>query len=113
MLKDLSQIQKIFSQAKKLESEMHKLEEEIAKKTIEVSSGGEVVKIIINGKQEILDLKIDNTILEGDVKILQDLIMRTLNEAIKQSKEMMKEELKKHSTPFGFGEMTKILQKDD
>ena len=55
-----------------------------------------MVNIVMNGKQEILSLRIDPEVVNReDVEMLQDLIAAAVNEAIRKSQEMMTEEMKK------------------
>ena len=55
-----------------------------------------MVSVVMNGKQEILSLRIDPEVVSrDDVEMLQDLIRAAVNEAIRKSQEMMSEEMKK------------------
>jgi DNA-binding YbaB/EbfC family protein len=68
----------------------------MAAKTVEGSSGGGMVNIVMNGKQEILSVRIDPEVVNReDIEMLQDLIVAAVNEAIRKSQEMMQEEMKK------------------
>ncbi|MBM4307656.1 MAG: YbaB/EbfC family nucleoid-associated protein, partial [Deltaproteobacteria bacterium] len=72
------------------------MEEEMAGKTIEASSGGGMVSIVMNGKQEVISIRIDPEVISReDIEMLQDLIAAAVNEAIRKSQEMMTEEMKK------------------
>lgn len=86
----------ILKQAQQMHTRIQQLQEEMAKKTVETSSGGGMVNIVMNGKQEILSLRIDPEVVnKDDVEMLQDLIAAAVNEAIRKSQEMMTEEMKK------------------
>ncbi len=86
----------ILKQAQQMHARMTQLQEEMAQRTIEVSSGGGMVHILMNGKQEVLQLRIDPEVVSReDVEMLQDLIIAAFNEAIRKSQEMMTEEMKK------------------
>jgi hypothetical protein len=68
----------------------------MAAKTVEGSSGGGMVNILMNGKQEILSVRIDPEVVNReDIEMLQDLMTAAVNEAIRKSHEMMQEEMKK------------------
>jgi hypothetical protein len=68
----------------------------MARKTVEASSGGGMVNIVMNGKQEVLNVRIDPEVVNReDVEMLQDLIVAAVNEGIRKSQEMMTEEMKK------------------
>ena len=86
----------ILKQAQQMHSRISQLQEEMAQKTVETSSGGGMVNIVMNGKQEIISLRIDPEVVSrDDVEMLQDLIAAAVNEAIRKSQEMMTEEMKK------------------
>ena len=66
---------------------MQKLQEnmqETDNKTFSVKSGGGLVEATVNGKFEVIDLKIDDSLLE-DKESLQILIMSAVNDAIKMA----------------------------
>ncbi len=86
----------ILKQAQQMHAKISQLQEEMAGKTVEASSGGGMVNVVINGKQEILSIRIDPEVVNrDDVEMLQDLIVAAVNEAIRKSQEMMTEEMKK------------------
>ncbi len=86
----------ILKQAQQMHAKISQLQEEMAQKTVETGSGGGMVNIVMNGKQEILSLRIDPEVVNReDVEMLQDLIAAAVNEAIRKSQEMMTEEMKK------------------
>ena len=86
----------ILKQAQQMHAKISQLQEEMAGKTVETSSGGGMVSIVMNGKQEVLSVRIDPEVInKEDVEMLQDLIAAAVNEAIRKSQEMMAEEMKK------------------
>jgi len=86
----------LFKQAQKLQSGLVKKQEELAQKVIKVSSGGGAVTIEVNGKQELISLKINPEVIASqDKEMLEDLILTACNEALKESRELMAEELSK------------------
>ena len=85
-----------LKQAQKLQADLIKKQEELSLKTVEASSGGGAVKVTVNGKQEILSLKINPEVLASpDKEMLEDLILAACNEGLKKSRELMAEELSK------------------
>ena len=86
----------VLKQAQQMHAKISQLQEEMAGKTVEASSGGGMVNIVMNGKQEILSVRIDPEVVSReDIEMLQDLIAAAVNEAIRKSHEMMTEEMKK------------------
>lgn len=81
-------------QAEKLQGQIKKMQEELATKTVEASSGGGMVTVVTNGKQDVVSIKIDPEVVNrDDVEMLQDLIVAAVNEAKKRSQELMAGEL--------------------
>jgi len=86
----------IFKQAQQIHAKIAQLQEEMAAKTVEASSGGGMVNIVMNGKQELLSIRIDPEVVNReDMDMLQDLIVAAVNEGLRKSQEMMTEEMKK------------------
>jgi len=86
----------IMKQAKKMQERMARLQEELGTKTVEVSSGGGMVSVVVNGKFEVLSLKIEKDVVNPeDVEMLQDLVMAAVNEGIRKAQEMSAAEMAK------------------
>jgi DNA-binding YbaB/EbfC family protein len=86
----------LLKQAQQMHTKIAQLQEEMAGKTVEASSGGGMVNIVMNGKQEVLSIRIDPEVVNREeIEMLQDLIAAAMNEAIRNSHEMMTEEMKK------------------
>jgi hypothetical protein len=103
MSKGLGQI---MQQAKKMQERLLKIQEEMAEKTVEGQSGGGMVTAVVNGKQELISIKITDEIwAEKDKELLEDLIRAAVNEGLDRSREMMQEEMGKVTggmqLPFG------------
>ena len=86
----------ILKQAQQMQAKISQLQEEMAGKTVEASSGGGMVNIVMNGKQEVVSVRIEPEVVnQKDVEMLQDLIAAAVNEAVRKSHEMVTEEMKK------------------
>ena len=86
----------MMKQAQQLQSKMLKLQEELADRTVETSSGGGMVKVVSNGKQQIISLEIEKEVVDPeDVEMLQDLILAAINDALTKSQEMVSSEMSK------------------
>ncbi|MFC1858716.1 YbaB/EbfC family nucleoid-associated protein [Thermodesulfobacteriota bacterium] len=86
----------IMKQAQKLQSKMLKLQDEMADKTVETSSGGGMVKVVANGRQQIVSIQIEREVVDpDDVEMLQDLILAAANDALVKAQEMVSEEMSK------------------
>ena len=80
-------MQKMLKQAQQLQSKMEKAQQELEKETLEVSSGGGAITVVITGHQQIRSVKIAPE-AAGDVEMLQDLVLTAMNEAVKKSQEL-------------------------
>ena len=86
----------ILKQAKAMQERMADIQKELANKSVEFSSGGGMVHVTVNGKQEVISIKIDPSVINPhDAEMLQDLIAAAVNGAIKRSQEIMTEEMGK------------------
>ncbi|MFV1951008.1 MAG: YbaB/EbfC family nucleoid-associated protein [Nitrospinota bacterium] len=86
----------IMKQAQQMQEKMVKIQEEMADKTVEASSGGGMVTVVANGKQEILSVKIESEVVNSDeIDMLEDLVTAGVNEALRKSRDMAAEEMKK------------------
>jgi DNA-binding YbaB/EbfC family protein len=85
-----------MKQAKKMQERMMELQEELATKSVEATAGGGMVSVTVNGKFEILSLKVEKEVVNpDDVEMLQDLIVAAVNEGIRKAQEMAASEMGK------------------
>jgi len=96
----------ILQQAKKMQDRLVKLQEEMGDKTVEAQAGGGMVSCDVNGRQELVSLKISQEVLEEkDKELLEDLVLAAVNEGLNRSREMVQEEMAKVTggmqMPFG------------
>ena len=86
----------IMKQAKKMQEKMGQLQKELETKTVEAQAGGGMVRVVVNGKYEIVSLKIEKEVVNPeDIEMLQDLIAAAVNEGIRKSQEMASSEMSK------------------
>ena len=86
----------MMKQAQKLQSQMMKLQEELAEKTVESSSGGGMVTVVANGRQQIVSIQIEHEVVDPeDVDMLQDLVLAAVNDALAKAQEMVSSEMGK------------------
>lgn len=86
----------MMRQAQMMQQKMARLQEDLAEKEVEASAGGGMVAARVNGKQQLLEIKIDPAAVDpDDVEMLQDLVVAAVNEAIKKSHELAQQEMAK------------------
>jgi nucleoid-associated protein EbfC len=86
----------IMKQAQQMQAKIARVQQELEDKEVEATAGGGMVTARANGKQQLLDLKIEKDVVDPeDVEMLQDLILAAVNEAMKKSQEMIQSEMSK------------------
>jgi len=86
----------LMKQAQKMQKQMTEAQERLAEERHEASAGGGMVTAVVDGRQRLLQLKIGPTALEqGDVTLLEDLLLTAIGEAQRASEAHMKETLGK------------------
>jgi len=91
-----SNMQSMLKQAQKMQEEMAEKQAELEECEYDVAAGGGVINVKINGKKEILSVKIDPEVIDpDDAETLEDLIVAAVNEAIKKVEAVSAEEMQK------------------
>ena len=90
-MKDLG---KLMKQAQQMQERLAEMQSRLAEKTVEVASGGGMVKVVMNGKHEVVSIKIDPEVVNPqDVEMLEDLVIAALNEARARVDDMVRNEM--------------------
>ena len=90
----------MMKKVQKMQADMKKMQDELKKKTVEVSVGGGVVKVVMNGEKQMQSLVIDKAAVDPeDVEMLQDLILTCVNEALKKAEDAQASEFGKYNIP--------------
>lgn len=86
----------MLRQVQKMQQDMEAMQEELANREYDISSGGGVCKIRINGKKEVLSVELDPVIVDpDDIETLQDILVAGVNEAIKRVEDTSAAEMSK------------------
>ena len=84
----------MLRQAQQLQAKLAKAQQELGNATVEASSGGGVVKVVIDGQQNVRSVEISPEVINAeDAEFLQDLVMAAVNEAIAKSQELANKHL--------------------
>lgn len=87
---------KMMKQAQQLQTKMMKMQEELAGRTVEATAGGGMIKVVANGKQQVVSITIEQEVVDpDDVEMLQDLVLAAVNDALNRSQEMVSGEMSK------------------
>ena len=99
-------MQSMLKQAQKMQEDMAAMQEELETREYDVSAGGGVVNVKINGKKEILSVKLAPEIVDPhDIETLEDLVVAAVNEAIKKVESVSQDEMQKITGSMGLGGM--------
>ena len=86
----------ILKQAQKMQDNMQKMQQELEAKEFEVSVGGGVVTVKVNGKKELLDINMKPEVVDpDDIEMLQDLVISAVNEALRKVDEAQSSQMSK------------------
>ena len=95
-MKGMPNMGQLMKQAQQIQTKMAKLQEDLGERTVDASSGGGMVIVVANGRQEVLSIKIEQEVIDpDDAEMLQDLIMAAVNDALTRAKDMVNEEMGK------------------
>jgi nucleoid-associated protein EbfC len=86
----------MMKEAQKLQARMLKMQEELAEKTVESAVGGGMIKVVANGRNQVVAIRIEKEVVNPeDVEMLQDLILAAVNDALTKSQEMVAAQMSK------------------
>jgi DNA-binding YbaB/EbfC family protein len=86
----------MMKEAQKLQARMLKMQEELAEKTVESAVGGGMIKVVANGRNQVVSIRIEKEVVNPeDVEMLQDLILAAVNDALAKSQEMVAAQMSK------------------
>ena len=93
-------INQLMKEAKKMQSDMEKSQEELAAKEFEATAGGGAVYVKVSGSKELKEIKIKQEVVDPeDVEMLQDLILTSVNEALRKVDSEQAASLGKYNIP--------------
>ncbi len=95
-------LQKMMKQVQEAQAKMAQVQEELAKKTVEATSGGGKVKVVMGGDGTLVSLAIAPEVVDpSDVDMLQDLVVAAVNEGKRKSAELVSREMRKAAGNLG------------
>jgi DNA-binding YbaB/EbfC family protein len=86
----------LMKQAQQMQAKMAMLQNELAERQVEASAGGGMVKVKVNGKQQILSITINKECVDpADVGTLEELVLTAVNQGMKESQDMVQQAMSK------------------
>ena len=96
----------MMKQAQKMQQEMLRMQEEMENKTYSATTGGGMVTASVNGKHEVVDLKINPEAVDpDDVEMLQDMVIAAVNEAMRAADVDAQNNMSRLTGAFNLGGM--------
>ncbi|MCS6908390.1 MAG: YbaB/EbfC family nucleoid-associated protein [Anaerolineales bacterium] len=84
----------MMQQLQKLQEQLQQVQEQLAQETVTATAGGGVVRVTLTGDQRCKSVEIDPQLIqEGDVEMIQDLVLTAFNLALERSRELAAERL--------------------
>lgn len=102
-LKNLKSLAGLMGNAGELREKMEKMQAELARLTAEADAGAGAVRVVVNGKMEILSVRLDPAMTsvltgqgaEADQAMIEELIVSATNEALRRAQELVRQEMMK------------------
>lgn len=93
-------INQLMKEAKKMQADMEKSQDELQAKEFEATAGGGAILVKVSGGKQIKEIKINKDVVNpDDVEMLEDLIMTSVNEALRKVDEAQAASLGKYNIP--------------
>ena len=104
----MANMQNMMKQMQKMQRNMAKIQEELAQTPVEGTAGGGVVKVTVNGANQVLSVELAPEVVDpDDIEMLQDLIVAAANDAINNAQKLSEERMgaltKDMKLPGGMG----------
>ena len=97
----MSSIGKLMKQAARMQQQMEQIQSQLAQRTVEATSGGGAVKVVVKCDGTLASIKIDPQALNpADSQLLEDMIVLAANQALSQAKEISSAEMGKATQGF-------------
>jgi len=110
VLKGIGNFAEMIKQAARMQSELKRISDELKGLIVEGSAAGGMVKVRVNGKQEVLDCKIDPQVFaDHDAEFLEDLVVSAMNQALTKARESMSEQMSKAAGGLNIPGLTEAL----
>jgi DNA-binding YbaB/EbfC family protein len=101
-LKNLGNLPGLMAKAREMQEKMRTVQEELGKKQISADAGGGMVEAVVNGRLELVKIRIDkNRVNLSDTEMVEDLVVAAVNAAQAKAGEMMRDEMQRAAGEMG------------
>jgi hypothetical protein len=91
----------LMKQAQAMQERMQQMQEEVAAMEVDGESGAGLVKVTMNGRHEVRRVHIDNTLMDEDKEVLEDLIAAACNDAVHKVSAAQQEKMASMASGLG------------
>jgi len=92
----MTNMNQLMKQVQKMQAQMEKLQEELENETVEGSAGGGMVRAVVNGKRDLIEVKIDPEVVNPDeTEMLEELIVAAVTQATEKAAQLQSESMAK------------------
>ena len=83
----------LMKQAQKMQEDMQKAQQEVANMEVEGQAGGGMVKVVMNGRHEIRRVELDDSLMQDDKEMIEDLLAAEVNDAVRRVEQQTQEKM--------------------
>ena len=83
----------LMKQAQKMQEDMQKAQEEVANMEVEGQAGGGMVKVVMNGRHELRKVTLDDSLMQDDKEMVEDLLAAAVNDAVRRVEQQTQEKM--------------------
>lgn len=83
----------LMKQAQKMQEDMKRVQDEVAKAELTGESGAGLVKVVMNGRHDVKQVSIDDSVMSEDKELLEDLLAAAVNDAVRKVEEYSQEKM--------------------
>ncbi len=96
----MTDLNELMKQAKEMQEHMKKAQEEALSRVAEGESGAGMVKVMMNGRHDVKEIRLADELLSEDKAIIEDLIAAAVNDAVRKIEEQNKDALSSMASGF-------------
>ena len=91
----------LMKQAQQMQANMQKMQEELAKAEVKGEAGAGLISVIMNGRHDVKRVSIDDSLMNEDKEMLEDLLAAAVNDAVRKVEQQNREQMAKMTAGMG------------
>ena len=109
---DISQnLNNVMKEAQKMQERMQQAQQQLTDMSVNGESGGGIVKVKMNGRHDLTEVKINKSLIDEDVEMLEDLVAAAVNDAVRKVEKASKDKISELTA--GLNIPTDLMNKED